>query len=79
MILAMVALNFIDVRPIDREAGLCMRSGDTLVSFLESTEHCCSETMGDVEVTAVHYHIVIDGEVVFDTPKFLHWLFREAF
>ena len=43
----------INTRPIDGEMDSCLRSGDTLVSFVESTEYICSETMVDVEAAAV--------------------------
>ena len=71
----------INARPIDSEADLCLKSGDTLVSFVESTEHCnsCTKTMRDVEVTTVYNQIVIDAKVVFDAQNFSIGSFREAF
>ena len=69
----------INARPIDSEADLCLKSRDTLVSFMESTEHCCPETMRDVEVSAVYNQIIIDAKVVFDAQNFFIGSFREAF
>ena len=60
----------INTRPMD---------GETVVGkvvLVELTEHCCSETVGDVEVAAVYYQVIIDAEVVFDVPNSLPWLFQ---
>ena len=75
-----IAFNVsVDARPINREACSCLRSGYALVSFMELTEHCCSESMRNVEAAAVYDEVIIDAETVFDAPILLHWLFKTSF
>ena len=69
----------INAWPKDREVCSCLRSGDALVSLMESTEHRCSEGMWNVEAAAVYNEVVIDAETVFNAPIPIHWLFQASF
>ena len=46
---------------------------------MESTEHRCSEAMGDVETAIAHYEVIINAEVVLDSPEFLQQIFQAGF
>ena len=69
----------VNTRPIECEVSSCLRSYDTLVGLMESTEHRCSEAVGDVEAAAAHYEVILNAEVVLDTPEFLQRIFQAGF
>ena len=59
----------IDAGPVDGEAGSCLGATNSLVSIVKAAEHCGAKACRNQQATAVHNQIIIDAEVVLDTPK----------
>ena len=67
-----IVLNItVDSWPVKCESSSCLRLRDSLMPFMKVVEHCCTKVGWDEETTSMYNEVIVDCEMIFDTPKLL--------